>query len=400
MSAATILRARIEELSLAIERQKQVLQDLEKSRSNAQRDLNATLDPMARLPVEISSDIFACCIPDSPRPYPGEPPIVFLSISRIWRDIATSTPSLWSSVHGESCANAVALDNWLRRARSMPLRVSLSGTLKPDVAIAVKQHAPHLEVLKLEFQHLNEMASPFPSLAELTVIHTTIYPPTHRQCMDILRSAPALVECIFISTYWQDAVRVEAETYPPEPFTHPSLRNLKLIARCETKSKNAAYMLVYLTLPALRILLMSDFDITTTEFSAFLTRSAPPLQTLFVVGLGDNIVESLQLVPSLVILSLETEIDPFFIIRDTSPQNFLPNLQILHLRVRFPLDVDYEFVIGALAVRSAAPHVQLGCFKFASPNPKPQPDVIAALRRFALDSEMEIHVGTDEQNYV
>ncbi|KAJ6453154.1 hypothetical protein C8R45DRAFT_847260, partial [Mycena sanguinolenta] len=95
MSSATILRARIDELSRAIEHQKRILRNLEKLRSDVRCDLNATLDPMARLPFDISSDIFALCLPDAPRPHSDEAPIIFLNICRIWRDIATSTSSLW-----------------------------------------------------------------------------------------------------------------------------------------------------------------------------------------------------------------------------------------------------------------------------------------------------------------
>ncbi|KAF7348076.1 F-box domain-containing protein [Mycena sanguinolenta] len=280
MSSAQSLQARIDELSLAIEHQKQILRDLEKSLSDARRELNAALDPMARLPLEISSEIFVQCLPCSPRPHPREAPTLFLNICRIWRDIATSIPSLWTSVHSGSGTNAMTLNNWLQRARVLPLQVSLSGDLQPEVAIAVNQHASQLEVLKLEFQHLKDMSSPFPSLAELTVIHTTIYLPKHRQCVDILRSAAALVKCEFISKYWWDAVEVE-DSYPPVPFTHSSLQNLQLGAGSKAfKSENAAYMLEYLTLPVLRILSISDLDIMVSQFAAFLTRSSPPAEVL------------------------------------------------------------------------------------------------------------------------
>ena len=45
LSSAREWRMRIEELSSAIDLQKQVLRDLETSRINARRDLNAICDP-------------------------------------------------------------------------------------------------------------------------------------------------------------------------------------------------------------------------------------------------------------------------------------------------------------------------------------------------------------------
>ncbi|KAJ7080465.1 hypothetical protein C8R44DRAFT_824276 [Mycena epipterygia] len=68
MASATELRTRIADLSSTIEHQKQILKDLENSRSDARRDLNSLLDPMARMPLEILSDIFMQCLPVTPRP--------------------------------------------------------------------------------------------------------------------------------------------------------------------------------------------------------------------------------------------------------------------------------------------------------------------------------------------
>ncbi|KAJ7745203.1 hypothetical protein DFH07DRAFT_702208, partial [Mycena maculata] len=88
---------RIEELSLAIARQREVLKDLENQKSVVQGDLNAILDPMARLPAEISSDIMLCCLPTGTIPYPDPQaaPMIFLNICRSWSNIALSTPALW-----------------------------------------------------------------------------------------------------------------------------------------------------------------------------------------------------------------------------------------------------------------------------------------------------------------
>ncbi|KAJ7235989.1 hypothetical protein C8J57DRAFT_1728395 [Mycena rebaudengoi] len=61
-----------------------------------QRRLNCLLDPITRLPVEISSEIFILCLPDSGpagyrRPNPGDAPSLLLRICTAWADIARST---------------------------------------------------------------------------------------------------------------------------------------------------------------------------------------------------------------------------------------------------------------------------------------------------------------------
>ncbi|KAJ7653388.1 hypothetical protein B0H17DRAFT_1147160 [Mycena rosella] len=52
------LEARIDKISADIVRQKEVLQNLQRRESVAQRDLDAIRDPVARLPLEISFEIF------------------------------------------------------------------------------------------------------------------------------------------------------------------------------------------------------------------------------------------------------------------------------------------------------------------------------------------------------
>ncbi|KAJ7831520.1 hypothetical protein B0H14DRAFT_2280725, partial [Mycena olivaceomarginata] len=53
------------------------------------------VDPIQRLPVEISSAIFVYCLPEFPRPSPGFAPMIFLHVCHAWSSIAVSTPALW-----------------------------------------------------------------------------------------------------------------------------------------------------------------------------------------------------------------------------------------------------------------------------------------------------------------
>ncbi|KAJ7628084.1 hypothetical protein B0H17DRAFT_1285360, partial [Mycena rosella] len=95
------LQARIDSLSADIDRHKKVLQDLERSKSATQRQLNAIRDPVARLPLEISSEIFIQCLSTRPRPGALHAPMILANICTIWTDIALSTPSLWAAIDAD-----------------------------------------------------------------------------------------------------------------------------------------------------------------------------------------------------------------------------------------------------------------------------------------------------------
>ncbi|KAJ7902854.1 hypothetical protein B0H14DRAFT_2329532, partial [Mycena olivaceomarginata] len=99
-SQADQLRTRISDLDTEIDLQKRLLRKLEDDKRIAQRQLNAVLnavlDPVARLPLEISSEIFLQSL-DAPFPQRGalHTPMLLLSICSAWTDIALATPALW-----------------------------------------------------------------------------------------------------------------------------------------------------------------------------------------------------------------------------------------------------------------------------------------------------------------
>jgi hypothetical protein len=143
--SAQVLRARIEELSSEITLQKKLLKQLEHDKSLVQGQLNAVMDPLARLPLEISSEIFLQCIRVNPncaaregdpglRPMAGAPrvPMLLLNVCNAWSAIALSTPALWSTIQIDfPCAGGLTqlLPIWFQRARNRPLYISLRGDL-------------------------------------------------------------------------------------------------------------------------------------------------------------------------------------------------------------------------------------------------------------------------------
>ncbi|KAJ7649909.1 hypothetical protein FB45DRAFT_1075694 [Roridomyces roridus] len=95
------IKAQIEQISVEIERQKEVLRKLESRKSLLQQQLNAERDPIASLPLEISSEIFLHCLPPRSKGYPLEyarprahlAPLLLLNICNTWTNIALSTPA-------------------------------------------------------------------------------------------------------------------------------------------------------------------------------------------------------------------------------------------------------------------------------------------------------------------
>ncbi|KAJ7827993.1 hypothetical protein B0H13DRAFT_304412 [Mycena leptocephala] len=93
MSGVEALRARIDKLSTEINMQTELLKKLQHDKSLVQRQLNAVLDPVARLPVEISSEIFLQSLPILIEPDARHAAMLLLNICNSWTSIALSTPA-------------------------------------------------------------------------------------------------------------------------------------------------------------------------------------------------------------------------------------------------------------------------------------------------------------------
>ncbi|KAJ7449978.1 hypothetical protein B0H11DRAFT_1822235 [Mycena galericulata] len=90
------LQARIEKISADIEQQKKILNDLERMKRLAHRQLNTLRDPVARLPLEVSSEIFTQCLPVLAEHGAHNIPMLLLNICNAWTYIALSTPAFVS----------------------------------------------------------------------------------------------------------------------------------------------------------------------------------------------------------------------------------------------------------------------------------------------------------------
>jgi hypothetical protein len=100
MSVATLF-ARLDELATGIDRQKEILRNMERTRSAVRRQLNDLRDPMMHLPLELSSKIFVHSLPVVPdyQKNASQVPLLLLKVYHSWTNIALHTPALWTGLN-------------------------------------------------------------------------------------------------------------------------------------------------------------------------------------------------------------------------------------------------------------------------------------------------------------
>ncbi|KAJ6455601.1 hypothetical protein C8R47DRAFT_1328900 [Mycena vitilis] len=304
---------------------------------------------------------------------------------------------------------------WIGRARSHPLSFALRGGMNPHTRSLLQQYGQHLQDLELftgpDEEDLEQLKGPFPGLKTLKICVDSMYGsssvveiPTPRESVEIMCAASQLLDCDFDAVFYVSDIHDHPYGWQTEPLTHKSLRHLRL--GTPQGPGNSANALQYLTLPALKSLRITDFDITNDDFIAFLTRSAPPLESLVTATPTDQRqlptwVEIFSLIPGVEDLDLKLSsalqpndynLAPFrLFLTALGTQNFLPNLLSLTLRIYFPRAADYEALIFALRGRRA--HLQ--AFQLIFPGHfdegEPDGDAIAALKQF-VEEGMQIHV--------
>ncbi|KAJ7867047.1 hypothetical protein B0H13DRAFT_2281278 [Mycena leptocephala] len=404
--AVDFLRLRIHELSLAIKHQTEVLDNLAKARSDAQRELNSILDPMTWLPLEISSDIFMRCLPDIPRTHADAAPMLFLHVCHAWTNIALSTPPLWNKVQVECPGRADLPDGmsiWFCRARHLPLTLSVEGgSVDRHVQDLVEVHAHRFQNLYFRsgVQLERMMTSQFTSLTKLGIRrdHSQregLHAP-HSLCLQMLYSAPNLVECTF-ENIW------DTFNPPTQRSTLLSLKNLRL-------EYSSSSILHHLNLPSLESFHISETfrHISLDPLLTLTTRSQPQLQSLSLSGrCHTNMVDPCLLLPSLSYLAFTAQTWPsdfFRYLGASSGRVFLPNIRELEIHLielYIPPD-GYQALLGALSSRRASPQSGMNSFRLylISDDITPNPNIIVSLQALVADG-MDIYIGKmDKENLI
>ncbi|KAJ7682430.1 hypothetical protein DFH06DRAFT_1314649 [Mycena polygramma] len=285
MDGVQVLRARVEALSSEItfqkEKFKELLEKLERDRSLTQQQLNSFLDPVSRLPLEISSDIFLRTLPSTPEPPNAhDVPMLLLNICHAWTDIALSISALWAAICTVlPCTEESdeGLQAWLQRAGNRPLSVSLRGEM----------HGRHVPAFILEhgrqFRYLEICDDQFST----------------PQILQLLGSAPDLTECSFRDMRSVAEHKIKKTT---PKLVLPTLCRMVFGETAEQPGGDPC-ILKFLTLPAVQTLhvpLCNDFW---DGFLCLLRRSSPPMKKLVLGGMfsvaSDAFRECLHLIPTL-----------------------------------------------------------------------------------------------------
>ncbi|KAJ7682438.1 hypothetical protein DFH06DRAFT_1464158 [Mycena polygramma] len=306
--------------------------------------------PVLTLPAEITQEIFVHCLPPSTvnefdetgiqivvgelAPRIGElasdAPMLLLRICRAWRDIALSTPELWSTlqlqiervdpgsgvVPKETSMIEAYIDQWFSRAAQRPLALGfhrdddddpLMGCEFPtDCSLSLSQDdLDELGLDKMDFPLLQratlgyaygpdpnsddpvvifENAPQFHSISLIGPASLSYYTLPSLQLttfdggisdLQLFTIAPNLTEVKCAVEYLHPQAR------PTSKILHSRLQSLALVAAWEAPED----ILQCLTLPVLQCLHISQMaDSTYSSLHSFLTRSSPPLSSLSIRG--------------------------------------------------------------------------------------------------------------------
>ncbi|KAK7000405.1 hypothetical protein R3P38DRAFT_3219305 [Favolaschia claudopus] len=446
--AAAELRQHIEELTATITEAERTsrttrMLDLTFELNEAQRKLNSFVDPIARLPLEIQSHIFLYVLHSEdqlghvsiPRANSRLPPMGFLSVSCLWRDIALSSPNLWRELELElpsGDSNYFDLCGlFLSRARNLSLSLTLRGSLdlEPGALDLVAQYSHQLEnltlnpeakrreqTLALERPQPRSLTFRLERGTQLPCLKTLVLQPsaatefgTVEELLDVFRAAPALSTFTLDNT-WFDLLSASVSG----PFTHASLHTLSLGSPLYHDEKLATIitpsMVRYLTLPALKNLSVHILDLTYNDVVAFLSRSSPPLESLYMSipvlwRPIPDFADFLRHIPSLKTLHLCTRRnyrDVDCCVELLRSSDFLPNLRAIELDTDIQVPVDYERVARMLTLRGTASTVRLESFELrflASSNfGLPLPAHVKSTLQQVVQDGMKIYIGSPREN--
>ncbi|KAK6974545.1 hypothetical protein R3P38DRAFT_3482252 [Favolaschia claudopus] len=295
------LHARIAQVQSDIDQNCVALRALESSKSDIQRALNNRTDPIARLPLEISSKIFTHCVPPRGISCSLCYPFLLLRICTLWTEIALSTQNLWSNLHIniplEPTAEFIAfLVGWLARGKDYPLSLSFAGPrnksphdeplTNPEILRIVALHAYRIRDLEIKPHCYLAIFTPnvgnsFPILESLRIHETTMTDQrwAHRvdatRICDVLDAAPRLRTLVVDPTYFNWPIENIVQT------RHAALTDLQIDKLYGIMPR----LLRFLTLPSLTHLatclhVSSGNTDAIRELRSFLIRSRAPLTSL------------------------------------------------------------------------------------------------------------------------
>ncbi|KAF7332427.1 F-box domain-containing protein [Mycena kentingensis (nom. inval.)] len=346
------LRNRAVALEASIRANKELIVQQEKQLVKLQVEIDAIVYPILSLPLEITTAIFALCGPSLRMDVERIPhyldstfsPRLFMHVCRKWRQIALSTPSLWSDLYINLNRPLVEeeLLATLKRSAAIPLDVVIFGiphSVNHDDSpwLTLKHFGPHLAMLyryseRVQTLELCMTASifddvhdflrkdviKFPILQRLQLPSGTFNPPTKSRMFEY---APRLVELVGgydLNIAWARLEKFSmhrgssvepyecitflkatpnlrsaifhcrgSDVLPSSVYTHPTLEDLtvKVVG-------SGASFIDYLSAPALRRLEVdpsgAEGEDHLRRIHGFVERSSPPLHSLIYTNPTQN----------------------------------------------------------------------------------------------------------------
>ncbi|KAJ7633173.1 hypothetical protein FB45DRAFT_1148727 [Roridomyces roridus] len=178
-------RARIAQLDIEIRhlRDPDSGDSLVLERQNLRQDLADYKYPVLTLPTEITSEIFIRFVPWHSRLVDYNSPAFLLQICRHWRDVALTTPALWSSfwlcIYDEPVQIQLRkLQTWLQRSKDYPLSFHIQCVYGPrhqamdPIIDAVVSHASrwqHVNIFLPSIEKFGRLVGPMPLLRSACV---------------------------------------------------------------------------------------------------------------------------------------------------------------------------------------------------------------------------------------
>ncbi|KAK6974525.1 hypothetical protein R3P38DRAFT_2584034 [Favolaschia claudopus] len=315
IDALADLEAQLRNVQADIDRHETLLCDLRRTKGQIQRRINNYRDPMARLPLEISSKILHSCLPLREKAYSSlSDPLQFLNICTLWTEIALGTPELWTNLTATIPSEITPdfleyFDTWLKRGQDTPLYLALSGPGNSDFQLlhTLTARAHHLRELEIEsprYLELFALGTEFPALRTIWVLdnHPKDGLPLQADAvLKVFQSAPHLESFGFLKSPGQYSIRITESLIH---MVHTRLTKLDILAL----KYDGARLLEWLTLPSLTHLgiLVRDTDAKHEQILlSFLKRSSPPLEhfvlSVFELNNGwsrETIIALLDLLPS------------------------------------------------------------------------------------------------------
>ncbi|KAJ7302112.1 hypothetical protein DFH08DRAFT_978217 [Mycena albidolilacea] len=369
------------------------LKKLNYDRTLRLRQLDAILDPVARLPIELSSEVFLLlCFTDRD--------------GAAWTRIALATTSLWAAVHinlggnpprGPGLRHLMPL--WFHCARTRSLSISLSGEyFDCSVLNTVWRQVPRIAHLELRDEKGTGPSSihpvllwepgtasprPLAALETLAIWGTDTDP----------RTQP--LPCVFHD------VEVRFGPWVEKVVVLPKLRHLVFEGTVRGYPRYSRNVLDHLTLPALETLVgNAEGD----QLLCLLTRSAPPLRDLVATKPRDLpiFVRCLRLIPGLSRLELWGIRSPIaedlFEVLAHSGTPLLPQLSTLIIRLSAEYDLSEthtSFWPAALRALSSR-RTTLRTFEVRlrnrlRPEWRPAPELVYGFREL-MKGEMQVRI--------